>query len=346
MRLLGFVWLWARRLPIRFTAVLVALMLLYLVFVSWLVSVGGETTIADALWNLLGLPDIAVVRVFWEGLVVVAILVVGVLVSYNLTAWVYRKIRHRVTVVVPAPVAAAPRIGTRLDGFNRIGIILAGGGAKGAYQAGAMKAIHEFLERNGGLDKVAMIAGTSIGSWNAMFWLAGLVKPPAPGARSLHEQWWRTIGVERIVEFDTYLPLRRNHFLLPTPWREAFRQIFLETPAVRDRLADLFVGAGSAGEPRMRFYFTRSNVERGHLEFATNWPGIRSLTRPNFRTADPHDAEPVVQLDRYEVIEGDDVRAALGRTELAVFASMDLPPLFPYMRITVDVGEGFEDGGV
>ncbi|MCB0287727.1 MAG: patatin-like phospholipase family protein, partial [Calditrichaeota bacterium] len=68
----------------------------------------------------------------------------------------------------------------------RIGIINAGGGAKGAYQAGALKAIYEFLEENNALDKVKMIAGTSIGSWNSMFWLAGLVKPPATGEMSAH----------------------------------------------------------------------------------------------------------------------------------------------------------------
>ncbi len=345
MKLLKLVLVWGRRLPWRFTAVFVALMLGYLVGLSKLVDVKGQETIADLLWTVFGLPAVpgglVIVKVFWEGLVVVAILLAGVLFSYNIAAWAYRKIRRKTAVVVPAPAADSAGKGTRLDGFERIGIILAGGGAKGAYQAGAMKAIHEFLEHNGALGKVKMIAGTSIGSWNAMFWLAGLVKPPAPDGTSLHERWWRTIGIDRIVEFDSYWPLRRNHFLLPTPWRETFGQIFLETPGVRDGLAKLFVA-----DPGMHFYFTRSNVERGYLEFATNWPGIRALTRPNLRTADPDDTEPVVKLDRYEVIEGDDVRMALGRVELAVFASMDLPPLFPYARIKVDVEEWFEDGGV
>jgi len=45
----------------------------------------------------------------------------------------------------------------------RIGLILSGGGAKGVYQAGAMKAIHEFLRHKNGLGNVRMIAGTSTG---------------------------------------------------------------------------------------------------------------------------------------------------------------------------------------
>lgn len=54
----------------------------------------------------------------------------------------------------------------------------------------------------------------------------------------------------------------------------------------------------------------------------------------------------MVPPDRYEVIEGDDLVACLDRTRRAVFASMDLPPLFPYIKIKVDREEVFEDGGV
>jgi len=49
---------------------------------------------------------------------------------------------------------------------------------KGAHQAGAMKAIITgFLAEHDALSKVKVISGTSIGSWNAMFWLANLIKP-------------------------------------------------------------------------------------------------------------------------------------------------------------------------
>ncbi|MGH7382271.1 MAG: patatin-like phospholipase family protein [Candidatus Methylomirabilales bacterium] len=353
MKLLRFVFVWGRRIPVRFTLSFIILMLIYLVSVSWLVEAGRVTTVVDLLWKLLGflgvpasLGEFAIVKVFFEGLVVVFILLLGILASYNVSAWAYQWLRQKPRLVVHGPVLHSPGIGTRLDGFERIGIILAGGGAKGAYQAGAMKAIHEFLEQNNALHKVRMIAGTSIGSWNAMFWLAGLIKPRGPTEMSLHEEWWRTISISRIVEFDTYWPLRRNHFVLSTPWQETFRRIFVETPEVRDRMARLFVPGGGDQDPPVHFYLTRSNVERGHLEFSTNWPGIRTLSRPNLRTADPDDVEPVVRPDRCEVIERDDIEKALARTAQAVFASMDLPPLFPYMKIKVEMEEWFEDGGV
>jgi len=354
MKILRFLLVWGRRIPLRFAVLFVGLMLVYLIIVSAVLRTVGVTALADLFGKLvmfLGIEiptvlQITVVRVFWEGLVVVFILLLGVLLSYNISAWGYKRVRRKPTVAVHVPVLDSPGSGTRLDRFERIGIILAGGGAKGAYQAGAMKAIHEFLEQNNALHKVRMIAGTSIGSWNAMFWLGGLIKPRGPREMSLHEEWWRTISINRIVEFDTYWPLTRNHFLLPTPWQETFRGIFVETSEVRDRMEGLFVRAGSDQDPPIHFYLTRSNVARGHLEFSTNWPGIRTLSRPNLRTADPNDVEPMVKPDRYEVIEGDSIEKALARTEQAVFASMDLPPLFPYMKIKVEMDEWFEDGGV
>ncbi|HZD03478.1 MAG TPA: hypothetical protein VE173_01130, partial [Longimicrobiales bacterium] len=112
-----------------------------------------------------------------------------------------------------------------------------------------------------------------------------------------------------------------------------------------DHLARLFPGAGE-GEPPIHFYLTRSNVELGHLEFATNWAGIQDLKRPRMGADDRGGAEPVVKREIYEVIGGGDVLDALDHTRRAVFASMDLPPLFPYMKIHLDRDEWFEDGGV
>lgn len=348
-----FLFIWGRRLPGLFSFVFALLMLIYLAVCSSVVKAVGVKDIADLVQPLLalvGLPNfgkMAIVGVFWEGLLVVLLLLLGVLLSYNVAAFIYRKLRRkRCRLEVPAPAPESPGRGTRLDGFEKIGIILAGGGAKGAYQAGSMKAIYEFLEANNALRKVRMIAGTSIGSWNAMFWLAGLVKPPKPDAPSVHEQWWRSVSLARIAEFASYFPLRRNYFVLATPWREMFRHIFVDTAEVRERLASLFAANGAKKDPPIHFYFTRSNVERGLLEFATNWPDLRSVTRPNFRTPDPNDVEPLVRCDRYELIDGDDPIASLTHTEQAVFASMDLPPLFPYMKIKVDVEKCFEDGGV
>jgi len=200
---------------------------------------------------------------------------------------------------------------------RRIGIVLAGGGAKGAYQAGAMKAIYRFLAERGALQKVSVIASTSIGSWNALFWLADLVQPESDWTgRSVHERWWRSISAKSLVAPSWYIPFCRNAFLSPLPWQQAFERLFARQDVAR-RLQDSHI----------HFYFTRSNVRTGQLQCVTNNP-----------------QPPEIDKVSYEVLDRSaDPQQFLRAIKQGVFASMDLPPLFPYMRCA---GEWFEDGGV
>ena len=206
---------------------------------------------------------------------------------------------------------------------KRIGIVLAGGGASGAYQAGALKAIYEFLRDYDALDKVAMVAGTSIGAWNAMFWMAGMIESPDLRRPSL-ETWWKTISFSGLLEFRwLYVPFWSSSLLRTTPWRESFAQIF------RGRLEQAL-----SDDPPVHFYLTRTDVGEAVLKYATNWQGIAA------------------RLDQLGLDQNDDYRFfdviepgkdAPKQAAQAVFASMDLPPAFPRMNIGADV---CEDGGV
>jgi predicted acylesterase/phospholipase RssA len=285
------------------------------------------------------------------GTLLVVLFILGLILSYNLAALFYRATRGRPRVTVhesedPKPAAR------RLMKYQRIGVILAGGGAKGAYQAGAMRAIWEFLEDQGALDRVCMVAGTSIGAWNALFWMAGLVGPPTTGNESAQESWWRAIKPERILDFDWYLPLARNHIARATPWRRTFQRMFVESEPVRKRLSRLLVprrvGGERGGAPNvpLHFYLTRSNVKRGLLEFTTNSWAVADMKRTDARTGAE---KAVVDPLFYQVLDGGDPEGALRELEEAVFASMDIPPLFPFVRITDPIAredEWFEDGGV
>lgn len=210
----------------------------------------------------------------------------------------------------------------------RIGIILGGGGAKGVYQAGALRAIYEFLQQHDALKHVRMVAGTSIGSWNATFWLANAIVPKKPGEPSPHEAWWRTAALGRIADFDTYVPFTKNSFLTTRPWRETFDELFGAAAGAPDPSGDSALAAlARAGAP-LHFYFTRSNVSQGRLEFSTNWGDVERANA--FKTAE-------VDQNSYRVVDSvDDIREA-------VFASMDLPPLFPFQRLDNYL---YEDGGV
>jgi predicted acylesterase/phospholipase RssA len=359
MRTLIFLWTWIRRLPASFTFIFILLMALSLVVTSvlverglavWLSNFLGGWLVWDTLWKLIQTQPI--VQVGATGVVVLGLIGLSALISYNLAALIYQKARTRIPAGEHAPFVPAPHpppaegpaslAAKHLKKFNRIGIILAGGGAKGAYQAGAMKAIYEFLAANDCLHKVRMISGTSIGSWNSMFWLSDLVTSPDSDKPSAMETWWKSVDVRRIIEFDTYLPLRKNSFLLSTPWQESFDSIFVDQPAVMKRLARLFPSnpdPSLGADGSIHFYLTRANVGAARLEFATNSPLVRTIISAERRTA-------TFRPDRYEVIALNNINKCLERTKEAVFASMDLPPLFPYASIRTDMAEDFEDGGV
>jgi predicted acylesterase/phospholipase RssA len=203
---------------------------------------------------------------------------------------------------------------------ERIGIILPGGGARGTYQAGALQAVHDFLRDYGALGKVKMITASSIGAWNAMFWLAGMMDRES-GGFSL-ENWWKQIEVSRLVEFPWFwMPFFSESRFRIGPWREQFMELF------HRKLDPLFVGA-----PAIHFYFTRSDVALGALGYATNWSGIRQVTeklgldkQDNYRFVD------VIEAD------GEQIK----RTADAVFASLGNAPFFQGRWGDIL----FEDGG-
>ena len=194
---------------------------------------------------------------------------------------------------------------------------------RGRTRPARSKAIHEFLREYNALHKVKMIAGTSIGAWNAMFWLAGMIDTKDRSQPSL-ERWWKSLNYRRLVEFPWfYLPFWSGSLLRSTPWRDSFERIF------RHKLDESF-----SDNPPTHFYLTRSDVSEATLKYATNWTGIGDRIDKLGKDKDD-------DYRFFDLIEGGN--DALERTADAVFASIKLAPLFPYSKI----GDGlFEDGGV
>ena len=314
----GFAWLFLR-LPVAFALPFAAVSL------WWIGS--GFGSIYDALAGprqrlVASLP--AGLGGFVDAVLILAVFLAGLLAAYNLSAlvnWLFvagrvKPMPFRRGKPQAAHTVASPAHNP-LAGVRRIGIVLAGGGAKGAYQAGAMKAIYRFLEQHGALGKVKVVAGTSIGSWNALFWLARLVRPEEGwSGRSVHERWWRSISAKALAAPSWYVPLYRNAFLSSLPWRHAFDRIFGASEVAK-----------ALQETDIHFYLTRSNVRSGELECVTNNPAPPSIEH--------------VTYDRLDA-KGDPAKFLAG-VKTGVFASMDLPPLFPYVKVGDNL---FEDGGV
>lgn len=279
--------------------------------------------LASQLPELISHPLIANLGAFLHAIIVIALFLLGLLAAYNVASlfnWFLMFLRLKpVPYEVGPPQIPQPGSSTNnpFADVERIGIVLAGGGAKGAYQAGAMKAIYRFLAEHDALHKVKVISGTSIGSWNALFWLANLIKPEGKwDGRSVHERWWRSISLKSLAAPTWYVPLYRNAFLSSLPWQRVFDRIF-GLSEVRKHLQDTGI----------HFYLTRSNVRSGELECATN-------------NLDP----PAIAHVTYEYLDAKgDPGAFLAGIKTAVFASMDLPPLFPYVARGNKL---YEDGGV
>lgn len=334
MRLL-FEWLF-KRLPLRFSLPLVALLAGYLALAFPALIYRTLPRLAESASERFGLDFIPrwLADILWS-LSTLALLLIGILAAYSIAALLYRWIRPRpmpkLTVGAPVPSEPPqPPISDALGSYHRIGIILAGGGAKGAYQAGALQAIHEFLEEQNAHQKVKMIAATSIGSWNAMFWLAGLIKDP-PDGKGVLRQWWEQMDVKGVIRPAAFFPFRQNYLLSSDPWQEVFDRIFSSNEAVRERLEHHLQSPDASDS--IHFYFTRSNVGRARLEFTTNNDGVGHID-PSMPGRRPREA-----------VVANTWRKAVTIQELkqAVFASMDLPPLFPY---TFDNHFYYEDGGV
>lgn len=348
-----------KRLPKLFSIPLVLLLGLYFVFVFPLLAVTVvpevERSIAQQVPRLsiprpafLHIPsDYSVLGGIVSALLILAIAGFGILLSYAIAALLYAIIRgqpmKRLKLYAPSSLPSPPRnhsdTSDPLGQYERIGIILAGGGAKGAYQAGAMQAIYEFLEKHQALHKVRMIAGTSIGSWNSLFWLAGLVKRPNGDQKGVLEQWWSEVDVKSVIRFEKYIPLRQNYLLSPQPWEETFTRIFKNDPKISNRLMHHITHEAPGGnhhecKDAMHFYFTRANVALGQLEFTTNRSDLGKV-HPNLPAGSR--PAPTAAPDTGKVAESvDDLHSA-------VFASMDIPPLFKYALIDKEL---YEDGGV
>jgi NTE family protein len=259
---------------------------------------------------------------FIHALVILFGFVAGFLIAYNISAFVTWGTTWLPANPAgkPSPMPSPPRQDASpiepFSKFERIGIVLAGGGAKGAFQAGAMKAIYEYLDQHQALGKVKVIASTSIGSWNAMFWLAHLINPGSAG--SALETWWKSINAKSLIAPSWYLPFARNAFLSQRPWQNQFDEIFL-----RCEVKDFIFNCKSD----IHFYMTRTNVRSGKLECTTNNPNPADVNDVTYRS-----------LAKYT-----DANEFLAHLKVAVFASMDIPPLFPYMNYNDEL---FEDGGV
>jgi NTE family protein len=84
-----------------------------------------------------------------------------------------------------------------------VGLVLAGGGARGAYEIGVLRALLPRLERDG--QRPRLIVGTSIGALNAAYLAATVDEDPCPALERAWSEWAR-IRFRMVVSPFSVLP--------------------------------------------------------------------------------------------------------------------------------------------
>lgn len=140
--------------------------------------------------------------------------------------------------------------------MGKIGIALAGGGARGAYQIGAWKALQEF-----GYDKlVSCYSGASVGSLNAVMFAMGDYKAAETVWLSLDKDTLFTM--EKNI-YKRVLKEKLNFFnkgIYDTKRLEEMMDETIDYDKVRGH--DVFVATTYLGEKRTHFYdLVRTNYE-------------------------------------------------------------------------------------
>src|SRR5262247_4108592 len=95
---------------------------------------------------------------------------------------------------------SAPTRPRRRGDRPRLALVLSGGGARGAYEAGVLRFLREDLAGDlGGQVQFDIISGTSVGGIHACF-LAGTADIPHAQGRLLAERW-ESLVLEEVVHF-------------------------------------------------------------------------------------------------------------------------------------------------
>ena len=95
----------------------------------------------------------------------------------------------------------------------RTGLVLSGGGARGAYEVGVLRYLREELPRRlGYTPRIDVVSGTSVGAINAAFF-AATADDPAVQARRLSDHW-RALRVEQMFALSLREVMRSTRLLL------------------------------------------------------------------------------------------------------------------------------------
>jgi NTE family protein len=179
--------------------------------------------------------------------------------------------------------------------FDRIALVLSGGGALGAYQAGAYAALE-----NAGV-RPNWIAGSAIGAVNA-----AIIAGNLPHERSFRlRQFWRELSRRVAIRADAGLhqQLRAAIDRIVAPWRHGAAPLARETSAIPSGelrgLVEEVVDFGRVNSGTVRVVLGVTNVDTGAETFFDNDRHVLSIEHVLASTALPGMAPVTIEGQRY-----------------------------------------------
>ncbi|MDX8152139.1 patatin-like phospholipase family protein [Patulibacter brassicae] len=233
-------------------------------------------------------------------------------------------------VVAGASPAAGP--GDRDGGRRRIAVVLPGGGARGAYEVGALSVLAPALAARG--ERPAIACGTSVGAINAAF-LASVAHLPLADQAALAQETWRSMRKDDVI----------RPVLGPSLLTSGLRAVgeVLQVPGVRlSGLLDARPLAASL-ERWVDWRDARENVAAGRLEaLCVIATALRGGGPVGFLHATDGRAPAAGPTDGLRWVPVDGVRPDHVR------ASAAIPLLFPPVEVTTppEAADQYIDGGV
>jgi NTE family protein len=219
-------------------------------------------------------------------------------------------------VTIVAGTAGAPR-------RPETGVVLSGGGARGAYEAGVIAGIVDVLQDQGhdqgpGRAPFSIFTGTSVGAINAT-WLAAHADRPDMNVSGLLDRW-------RGLELREHLRISPMRFLRPSRAGERLGRSFIDPRALEDLVRN-----------HIPFGRLHDNTEKGivrslvvaALNIATTRTTMFAEVAPGAHFVPSHDPRRQGILTRIECGH--------------VLASAAIPLVFPARRIG---SEHYCDGGI
>lgn len=207
-----------------------------------------------------------------------------------------------------------------------LGIVLAGGGARGAYEVGVLKAVFDLYAEAGRRPPPLVLVGTSSGAINALY-LADRAHDPRAAVAGL-EDLWRSLHVSRVYRSGLGLLLRGRFPGLRNLWAARFGTVrrphaLLDNGPLRTLVAT---------EIGFRF---AERIAAGHLR------GV-ALTAASYTTGKSVTFfEAAADIPEWRRARREGRREKLGINHL--MASVALPLLFPAVRLG---DEYFGDGSM